>query len=82
MSLNIFNFGVALGSAVEMMGELARPLGKGVCPLPEPAFRLQACPGAMMLDDCCSEWNIRAPACSSLVTLFSLLPHPWHMFSN
>lgn len=64
------------------MGELARPLGKGAGPLPEPAFSLQACPGAMMLDDCVSEGNIHAPACSSLVTLFSLLPHPWHMFSN
>lgn len=74
MLLNIFKFGVALGSAVEMMGELAGSLGNGAselcaCPLPEPAFRLQASPGAMMLDDCFSERNIHAPTCSGLVTL-------------
>lgn len=51
---NILKLRVSLGDAIEMMGELAEPLGKGapelcVCPLPEPAFRLKAFPGATML---------------------------------
>ena len=77
MLLNMFRSGVALGGAIEMTPPwgVCRAAGKVApelcgCPLPEPAFRPWACPGATMLDGCCSEWNIYAPSCSCLSPTF------------